>query len=85
MRIFLWCIAAVAVFAAPASAQNIRTGFCNGWHGVCLRTCPGGDCSGVCRQRLATCRTTGCFHFNVPRPRCDSDAEDVALWRSPRR
>ena len=60
-----------------------RQQFCDGWQGVCNRTCPGGgDCSAVCQTRRGDCARTGCFHFNIPRPRCDNNEEDLALWRA---
>ena len=57
--------------------------FCDGWTMVCLR---GGAVSNhVCQQRRAKCISTGCFDFNVPRPRCKSNPEDLALTTSCRR
>jgi len=83
--------AACLTTAVPttAEAQKVsRAGFCQGWRGVCGRTCPQGPgmCKDVCNQRLGACLATGCFHFNSPRPRCDNNAEDVRLYQArPRR
>lgn len=76
---------AVLLPSSTASAQMTREWFCSGWYRVCLRTCPQGDCTSGCRQRRAACLKTGCYHFNVPRPRCINNAEDVALTKRPPR
>jgi hypothetical protein len=71
----------------PADAQQkmSRAAFCAAYMQVCQQTCPQGpgNCGAVCRQRLDTCHSSGCFHFNVPRARCETNAEDVALARQP--
>jgi hypothetical protein len=73
---------AILLFA-PADAQQARnvTEFCGVWRGVCNRTCPtgAGNCTGECATRHAACRTSGCFHFNRPGPRCFNNAADRAL------
>lgn len=56
--------------------------FCAGWDAVCKRTLPVGGSVSVCRDRKAKCLTTGCYFFNVPRPRCKNNAEDYALTTS---
>jgi hypothetical protein len=76
-------LASSAFVIAPAGAQQAKNvaEFCATWRGVCNRTCPQGrgNCDPECNRRLAQCRKTGCFHFNVPRPRCWSNAEDRRL------
>ena len=68
---------------APAEAQQARNvaEFCGVWRGVCNRTCPTGpgNCTGECASRASACRTSGCFQFNRPGPRCFNNAADRAL------
>jgi len=72
-----------ALVPAPAEAQQARNipEFCNVWQRICNRTCPSGpgNCTGECASRHAACRTSGCFHFNRPGPRCFNNAADRAL------
>ena len=84
----LWLVSAIACgkffFSATyrATAQEARNlgEFCGVWQGVCNRTCPGGgNCASVCRDRAAQCQSSGCFHFNSPRPRCFNNTSDRAL------
>jgi hypothetical protein len=85
MKNLLWmyCLALLAAaLIEPTTAlgqQCPNSVFCGGWYGVCMRTCPRGDCTGECQSRRAACLSSGCFHFNVPRPRCKSNAEDMRL------
>jgi hypothetical protein len=53
--------------------------FCSGWHAVCKRTLPPGGTPKVCQERRAKCLSSGCYFFNVPRPRCKNNPEDLAL------
>ena len=82
----LWSIFGIALLIVvvglhtPASAQQCSNSvFCGGWHTVCLRTCPSGDCTAVCNSRKAECLSSGCYHFNSPRPRCKNNPEDMRL------
>jgi hypothetical protein len=83
--IWFACALALGIFfstANTATAQVARNvgEFCGIWQRICNRVCPGGgDCSAVCTSRLTACRSNGCFHFNQPRPRCFSNADDLAL------
>jgi coenzyme F420-reducing hydrogenase gamma subunit len=76
-------VAIAFVVPQRADAQGMtRQRFCTGWNQVCARTCPASaDCVGTCRQRRVDCMKTGCFHFNIPRPRCITNAEDVKLTK----
>ena len=65
--------------AIAQEARNV-TEFCGVFQGVCRRTCPGGqDCSTACAERASRCRSSGCFHFNSPGPRCFNNPSDRAL------
>jgi hypothetical protein len=84
----VWLASALALgiffFSAPdtATAQEARNlgEFCAVWQRVCNRTCPGGgNCASVCRERVAQCQSSGCFHFNSPEPRCFNNASDRGL------
>ena len=63
----------VLLGVASAEAQS-RNAFCARWHNVCKSTCPAGtpkvSCHATCADRLAACRSSGCYHFNNPGPRC---------------
>ena len=52
--------------------------FCGTWLRLCNKTCPEGPgkCERVCAQRYKGCRTSGCFFFNVPGPRCEGNSND---------
>jgi hypothetical protein len=66
--------------SVPAEAQRGRNvaEFCNVWQRICNRTCPTGpgNCRSECASRNSACRTSGCFHFNRPRPRCFNNPAD---------
>ena len=50
----------------PAAAQQARNAaeFCGSHFGICVRTCPGGDCRAECQRRQSTCRSNGgCFYY----------------------
>jgi hypothetical protein len=67
---------------SPVSAQEARNvaEFCVVWQRICGRTCPSGkDCSVECSRRASQCRSSGCFPFNSPGPRCFNSASDRAL------
>ena len=82
-------IIAVSVVAAGSSATlgaatvGAKTcsnaTFCGGWDTVCKRTLPAGGSASICQQRYSQCLSSGCYFFNVPRPRCKSNATDLAL------
>jgi hypothetical protein len=75
-------VLAIGFLGTPALAQQMsRAAFCSGYMQVCRQTCPQGPgkCGAECGRRLDACRSSGCFHFNVPRARCDSNPQDVAL------
>ena len=78
----LFVSAAVAFISSAAEAQQARNlaEFCVTWQGVCNRTCPSGagNCTRDCASRVAACRSSGCFHFNNPGPRCFNSARDRA-------
>ena len=81
-------LAFAALVGAGASAQNYpitKSQFCGQWEMVCNRTCPGGPgtCTDICKSRRSACDSTGCFHFNVPRPRCYDNREDVGMTFMP--
>jgi hypothetical protein len=68
--------AAVVIVASSLAQAETRAQFCARWHGVCAR-CDGlgatvsrQTCLKTCGTRLAECRTSGCYFFNVPGPRC---------------
>jgi hypothetical protein len=69
-------ITLLPVGAEAASCSN--SVFCGGWLSVCNRRSPP-SAAAECRQRYTACLSSGCFHFNVPRARCKSNAEDMAL------
>ena len=73
-------IVAIAFISSSAEAQQARNvaEFCGVWQGVCNRTCPSGpgNCRSECASRVAACRSSGCFHFNNPGPRCFNNARD---------
>ena len=55
-----------------------RAEFCEMQHYTCKVTCPSGSsasCLQVCEQRLSSCKESGCYHFNVPGPRCEPGAK----------
>jgi hypothetical protein len=66
--------------SVPAEAQRTRTvaEFCTFWQRTCNRTCPTGpgNCRRECASRASACRTSGCFHFNSPGPRCFNNPAD---------
>lgn len=62
-----------------AEAACSKAAFCGGWHAVCLRTLPTGVTAAECNRRRAVCLTSGCYHFNVPRARCITNAADLAM------
>jgi len=72
------CLSAAFPVTAEA-AECPNSVFCGGWLAVCKRTLPPGGSIEVCRQRHTACLSSGCFHFNVPRPRCKSNLADLAL------
>jgi hypothetical protein len=52
-----------------------RSEHCVQWNRVCLSTCTAptkAECT-ECTRRLAGCKQNGCYFFNNPGPRCDSD------------
>jgi len=67
----------IQAFTASAAGS---AAFCATWLKVCNQTCPGGagTCRDVCAIRQKTCLATGCFPFNVPGPRCQTNARDEA-------
>ena len=71
MALGLFALAPVQANAAPAGVGA----FCRAWLKVCNRS---GD-SGICSARHRQCLSSGCFHFNVPRPRCLNNAADRKL------
>lgn len=73
---------ALACFALPATAACSNRDFCRGWNAVCHRTLVKGADPKECTRRFTQCLTSGCYFFNVPRPRCKTNAEDVALTLS---
>ena len=82
MKLLYGLVFMLVAFATPASAQErTQAQFCGVWENVCNRTCPTGPgtCRDVCASRLRQCHSNGCFHFNVPAPRCYSSAADRAL------
>ena len=59
--------------AGSANAET-RAQFCSRWNVVCKKTCPPGqNCDPVCAERVAACRTNGCYFFNRPRTRCETE------------
>jgi hypothetical protein len=84
-RLAVACAAAtlIASYATESRAQVARNvaEFCGIWVGVCNRTCPAGagNCTQSCNQRAADCRASGCFFFNIPRPRCFNNPADLQL------
>src|SRR5262245_9925239 len=79
-------VCVMGLLGAPAHGQQMsRSAFCTAFEQICQRTCPQGpgSCGAICGQRLEACRSSGCFHFNVPRPRCETNSADVALARQP--
>ena len=81
---FILSVAVLTVLPPVSSdaeqARNVAE-FCGVWERVCNRTCPAGpgNCRGECAARATGCRSSGCFHFNRPGPRCFSNASDRAL------
>ena len=77
---FVLSVGVFAFISSSAEAQQARNlaEFCVVWQGVCNRTCPSGagNCSRDCASRVAACRSSGCFHFNNPGPRCYNNARD---------
>jgi hypothetical protein len=73
----------VASTFAPeaAMAAQTRSGFCSFWKAVCLRTLKPGNLPSVCSTRHSDCLSSGCYFFNNPRPRCESNAFDLDLMR----
>jgi hypothetical protein len=69
------------ISTAPASSVArtcpVAT-FCGGWHSLCLRRLPANE-AGECAKRRTACLSSRCFYFKSPRPRCMSNAEDMAL------
>lgn len=61
---------------AGAAQAETRAQFCARWHAVCTRcdglgaSVPRAQCLRTCSGRLATCKRTGCYHFNDPGPMC---------------
>ena len=76
-RILLAMLLAILAFD-PAFAAGSE-GFCGTWLKLCNKTCPEGPgtCGTVCAQRYKGCRSSGCFFFNVPRPRCEGNSDDM--------
>ena len=74
-------IGGALTFASEPAAAASRSGFCNYWKAVCLRTLRPGDQASVCTTRLTGCLSSGCYFFNNPRPRCESNAFDTNLMR----
>jgi hypothetical protein len=68
----------VSTAPTPASACAVTT-FCGGWFSVCIRTLPPGGTASECTRRQHACLSSGCFHFNSPRPRCLNNRQDLAL------
>ena len=74
------CSAGYRAYACSrnTNAAPSRSGFCNFWNAVCLRT---GGRQDVCTSRHTNCLSNGCFFFNNPRPRCENNAFDLDLMR----
>jgi hypothetical protein len=70
----------MAAVPTPVMAQQAKNvvEFCGVWQGVCNRTCPSGPgkCAAECSTRASGCRTSGCFQFSKPGPRCFNSAAD---------
>ena len=66
----------------PAASACTNRDFCTGWNAVCHRTLTKGADPKECGRRFKQCLSTGCYFFNVPRPRCKNNAEDLALTLS---
>ena len=64
---------------SQGAVQCSNATFCGGWYAVCKRTLPVGGSISVCDQRRSACLSSGCFHFNNPRPRCKSNPADLKL------
>lgn len=79
---FVVAVGLVLLTTNEVKAKCSNATFCAGWDAVCKRTLPPGGSISVCRDRKAKCLTTGCYFFNVPRPRCKNNAEDYALTTS---
>src|SRR5262245_58866149 len=66
------------LWTSVANAAETRAQFCQRWHAVCTRCdglgarVPRETCLSTCSARLANCRTTGCYAFNRPGPRCQT-------------
>ena len=65
---------AASSLADAQQARNVAE-FCGVWQGICNRTGSRSECA----SRATECRSSGCFHFNRPGPRCFSNAADRAL------
>lgn len=63
---------------ATANAAQSRAGFCAFWQRVCNRTSPPGSAK-ICATRHADCLSSGCYFFNNPRPRCETNEFDLKL------
>jgi hypothetical protein len=66
--------------ASESARAETRAQFCARWHAVCTQctgrgaTVPRETCLYHCAARLQECRTSGCYFFNVPGPRCQGQA-----------
>ena len=71
-------ILSFAVLPIESASAAGSPAFCGTWLKLCNKTCPGGPgtCGGVCSARHKACLSSGCFHFNTPGPRCQSNALD---------
>jgi hypothetical protein len=74
LRVLIAGIVVVCAFVGQAEAQS-RTAYCARWHNVCRTTCPANTpkvvCHATCDDRLNACKSSGCYFFNVPGPRCE--------------
>lgn len=71
--ILLFADTTTAVNAAPS-----RASFCAFWQRVCVRTSPPSSTK-ICATRQTDCLSSGCYFFNNPRPRCESNEFDLKL------
>jgi hypothetical protein len=71
----IFAVAGLSVCPAFAAGSEA---FCSTWLKLCNKTCPDGpgSCGGACAQRDGGCRTSGCFFFNIPGPRCEGNRND---------
>lgn len=74
---------AFAYLSSPAIAACSNSG--TGWNAVCHRTLSKGADTKECGRRFKACLSTGCYFFSVPRARCKSNPEDLALTTSRQR